>query len=56
MILEISFSLMSPRLWGFYFGWKTLAKDEGPLAAESLVVKFLPFMFQFTIYTINDED
>lgn len=56
MILEVSFSLMTPSLWSLYVGWKSVGGDESILEAHSFIVKFLPIMLQVTVYNIREED
>lgn len=56
MILEVSLSLLSPSLWDFYIGRKSLDGDMNLLRAESLIIKFLGVMVQFTFYQVIDED
>jgi len=56
MILEVSFSLMSPDLWNFYVGWKSVGGDDSILDATSFIVKLFPIMLQVTFYKIQEEE
>lgn len=55
MILEVSVALLSPSLWDFYVGFKSLDGDMDLLQAKSFIVKFLGVMFQFTYYNTKED-
>lgn len=57
MILEVSLSVIwPPDLWEIYAGHKKLDSSSGALEADSIIIKFLFLMVQFTAYKVTDED
>lgn len=56
MILEVSVSLLSPSLWDIQIGRNKVEGVPGHLSADSITIKFLFLMAQFTLYTVVDEE